>query len=383
MTHALLSTKAGIPLHYANRHGLITGQTGTGKSVSLMRLAEQFHRQGVPVFVSDAKGDLKRLAATCQSVTLSPGGNLTLRLDHMSPDAASRALDLTDTQAACLEIAYRVAEEIGLPLATLADLRAILQTMVRKPHIVAPYGHATPASVSVIMRQIMRIESQSGSSLFSQTCFDVADLLDSGVTILQADSLVNSPRVYAALLLFLLEQLYSRLPEIGDTDKPRLVLFFDESHLLFQDATPALVRKIEQTVRLIRSKGVGVYFATQSQSDIPVMICQQLAHVVAHDRALPVGVADFQTMTEAGKPVSHKGIRVALPDCHDSDLADLPLSIMPQTQAATPALAWPEYLLLVVCLVAIVGAVCAVWLIGGKLAIAASAIVVAGLITAR
>lgn len=336
---ALLNRTAGIPLRYANRHGLITGQTGTGKSVSLMRLAEQFSMQGVPVFVSDVKGDLSALERSCPVAHLDLFNGLSVTVQAMGADLMARALELTDTQAGCLEIAFAYASDIGAPLDTLADLRIVLSAADNDSTVSARYGRVSSASVGVVMRSILRLESQGGKEFFRAPCFDVARLLDMRtkprlsfevnarfeytqpdefngvVSILDSARLIQSPRVYSAFMLWLLTDLWNRLPEIGDIDKPRLVFFFDEAHLLFQDCPPALLRRIEQTTRLIRSKGVGLYFVSQRPDDIPEIVRSQLAHTIEHDRSLPVGTARFATMDMSGKPVPPATVRVELPTC--------------------------------------------------------------------
>lgn len=325
MTRASLNRSSGIPLHYANRHGLIVGPTGCGKSVSLMRLAEQFSHAGVPVFVSDVKTDLSALARSCPASLLDlfgrDGQAISVTFEAMGPDLISRALELSDVQSACVEIAFAYASATGARLDSIADFRSVLQSLQSNAKAVSThYGQVSSASIGVVMRALLRLESQGGNSFFKAPCFDVAKLLqlDSGkglVSILQAQTLINSPRLYSAFLLFLLSKLYDRMPEIGDVEKPRLVFFFDESHLLFQDCPPALLRRIEQTARLIRSKGVGVYFVTQRPDDIPEIIRSQLAHRLEHARALPVGTALFSTMTDSGKPLAPAAVKIDLPDC--------------------------------------------------------------------
>lgn len=302
MTAAALSRSAGIPLRFANRHGLITGQTGTGKTVSLMKLAESFSAAGVPVFVADVKGDIAALSRSCPAAVLDVFGEtgkpLKVTVSAMGPDLLARALELSDTQAGCLEIAFAAARDHGLHMATIDDLRAVLQSLGFQIDT-SRYGKVSAASVSVIMRALLRLEMQGANRFFGNPQFDVADLLDTTpglVSILDSVRLINSPRVYGAFLLWLLSDLWERLPEIGDCDKPRLVMFFDEAHLLFQDCPPALLRRIEQTVRLIRSKGVGVYFVSQSPDDVPPAVREQLAFRIQHSRALRIGQAELSVV---------------------------------------------------------------------------------------
>lgn len=338
MTVARLNSRYGIPLRYANRHGLITGQTGTGKSVSLMRLAEEFSRAGVPVFVSDVKGDLSALGRSCPVASLDLFGNLSVTVSAMGADLMARALELTDTQAACLEIAFAYALDKGAQLNTLDDLRAILASVESDP-AAARFGRVTSASVGVVLRSILRLESQGAGRFFGAPCFDVAALLQQGrrpeivdtmdgepfiapsaaqaglVSILDSVRLINSPRVYSAFLLWLLSDLWERLPEIGDQDKPRLVFFFDEAHLLFQDCPAPLLRRIEQTARLIRSKGVGIYFVSQSLADVPELIKDQLAFRLVHSRDYRVGQAAFSGIDSSGRPFDAGVVKVDLPSC--------------------------------------------------------------------
>lgn len=341
MTVAALSRTIGIPLNYANRHGLITGQTGTGKTVSLMRLAESFASQGVPVFVSDVKGDIAALSRSCPATVYDVFGKsgipLKASIQGIGADLLARALELTDTQSGCLEIAFAYADIMALPLATIDDLRAVLAAMLAaREHVSRTYGQVSPASIGVIQRALLRLEAQGAKQFFGTPSFDVAALLQPGlVSILDSTRLIDSPRVYGAFLLWLLGELRQRLPEVGDLEKPRLVMFFDESHLLFQDCPAALLRRIEQTVRLIRSKGVGVYFVSQSAADIPDLIRQQLAHRIEHSRALPVGTAIVETMTAAGQPAKPVKVQIDKPAC---DLGAL--SVQEQSrfqQAAVPA----------------------------------------------
>lgn len=321
MTAIQLGSSAAIPLRYANRHGLITGATGTGKTVSLMRLAEQFSRQGVSVFLADVKGDIAALSRSCPAEILDlfgqAGKPLNASVASFGADLMARALELTDAQAGALEIAFAFAADRRLPLGTLAELRAVLVAVLAERESVSiVYGQVSGASVGVIQRALLRLEGQAGARFFGTPAFDVAQLLEpSRVSILAADKLMSAPRVYSAFLLWLLAELYERLPEIGDVDKPRLVFFFDESHLLFQDCPLPLLRRIEQTVRLIRSKGVGVFFVSQSAGDIPQLIREQLATRIEHDRALPVGVARFQSIDANGRPTPVLTVKADLPAC--------------------------------------------------------------------
>jgi uncharacterized protein len=323
-----LNRTAGIPLRYANRHGLITGQTGTGKTVTLQRLTEQFSREGVPVFIADVKGDIAALARSCPVEMLdlfgTQGEPVRVPVIAFGADLLARALELTDAQSGALEVCFAYALDSQLPLTDLADLRRVIAAVsANRESVSLAFGQVTNASLSVIQRALLRIEGQGAGRFFGLPPFDVARLLEPGkVSILAADKLMHSPRVYSAFLLYMLSDLYDRLPEIGDMPAPRLAFFFDEAHLLFADCPPALLRRIEQTVRLIRSKGVGVYFVSQKADDVPPIIREQLAHVVTHDRSLPVGTARFATMDSQGKPVAPAVVKVDLPDCPLGALSD-------------------------------------------------------------
>jgi DNA helicase HerA-like ATPase len=312
-----LNKTFGIPARYANRHGLITGQTGTGKTITLMRLAEEFSRAGVPVFIGDVKGDIGALARSCPVTFVDLFDDLNVTFDAMGADLVARSLELTDAQSGVVEIAFAYARDRNLALATISDFRAVLTRLAAEHRDVSiRYGQAGIASIGVVQRALMRLEAQGGRLAFNSPPFDVAELLvPSRVTILKAERLMQSPRLYGAFLLWLLSDLYGRLPEVGDLPKPRLVFFFDEAHLLFTDCNPALLRRIEQTVRLIRSKGVGVYFVSQSAEDIPALVREQLAHRIEHDRSRPIGTARVSTLSQDGKPFGPVDVRVALPSC--------------------------------------------------------------------
>ncbi len=342
-----LNQSTGIPARYANRHGLITGATGTGKTVTLQRLAEKFSRAGTPVFIADVKGDIAALARSCPVTLLDmfgqEGSPAHITFAAMGADLVARALELTDAQAGAVEVAFAYARDRRLRLDTIADFRAVARDLHGNAKAAsAHYGQVSPASLGVVQRALMRLESQGGAAMFRAPAFDVADLLaPSRVSILKADRLMQSPRLYAAFLLFMLSDLYERLPEVGDIAKPRLVFFFDEAHLLFADCPPLLLRRIEQTVRLIRSKGVGVYFVSQSPNDIPQTIREQLAHRIEHDRALPVGAARFRTMCKSGRPLDAGVVKVALPGCELGALTASELAMLaPHRVDAASSIGW-------------------------------------------
>lgn len=304
-----LNASHGIPASYANRHGLITGPTGSGKTISLMRLTESFAKAGVPVFIADAKGDLGALARCTDARFI----NLQVPVWAMGADLLARSLELSDVQAGCLEVGFAYAESEGLPLDTLSHLRQLLAAMlVNREAISQDFGLIGAASVGAIQRALLKLDSPA----FAAPAFDVETLLAPGrVSIMPTAQLLQSPRLYGALMLCLLRDLYRRLPEIGDVAKPRLVLILDEAHTLFADATPALLRQVESTVRLIRSKGVGVYFASQQPEDIPAVIRAQCATTIEHSRELGVGRATFRTLDNQGRPSSPVVIKPNLPSC--------------------------------------------------------------------
>jgi uncharacterized protein len=319
MSDSLLIAKAGaaelslLPA-LANRHGLITGATGTGKTVSLQSLAEQFSRIGVPVFMADVKGDLSGLGApggtnakvTERAAALGielryeacpvafwdvfgeSGHPIRATVSDLGPLLLARLLQLNDTQEGVLNLTFKLADDAGLLLLDLKDLRAMLQHVgEHAAELTTTYGNVSAASIGAIQRGLLALESQGVEHIFGEPMLNVDDLLqtDNGrgvVNILAADRLMSSPKVYATLLLWLLAELFERLPEVGDPDKPKLVFFFDEAHLLFADAPKPLLEKIEQVVRLIRSKGVGVYFVTQNPLDVPDAVLGQLGNRVQH-----------------------------------------------------------------------------------------------------
>lgn len=323
-----LNATAGIPAHYMNRHALITGPTGTGKTVSIMRLIESLSQAGTPVIAPDVKGDLPPLAASCPARVLAPARGLCVPLWAMGADLLARALELTEAQAGALEIAFSYAEEAGAPLDTLGDLRALLSELAAAPDTVAHIGYVTRASVGTIQRALLRIEKGGRGGIFGAPAFDIAAAMDSGlVSIIDASALYHSPRLYGAFMLWLLRELATRFPEAGDLDRPRLALVIDESHCLFHEASPALLRSIEATARLIRSKGVALVFASQSPDDLPAVIRAQCATRIEHARAHGVGNCLFSTLDSSGNPTSPRLIRPALPDC---------MSQPPPEQAASP-----------------------------------------------
>lgn len=311
---------AGIALSRANRHGLIAGATGTGKTVTVQILAEGFSQAGVPVFVSDVKGDLSGIAmpgsdafkhadklkeraatvglddyAYADSPTIfwdlygKQGHPIRTTVSEMGPLLLAQLLKLNDTQAGVLEIAFRYADDQGLLLLDLPDLRAMLaHTAENAKDLSAQYGNVSRASVGAIQRALLQLEGQGGDQFFGEPAFDVDEFFrtdPSGkgmVNVLMADRLMVDPKLYATFLLWLMSELFEALPEVGDPEKPKLVFFFDEAHLLFDDASSALQDKIEQVVRLIRSKGIGIFFVTQNPIDIPEEVAGQLGNRILH-----------------------------------------------------------------------------------------------------
>ncbi|HEX2113305.1 MAG TPA: helicase HerA-like domain-containing protein [Alphaproteobacteria bacterium] len=303
-------------LALANRHGLIAGATGTGKTATLRVLAEGFAAAGVPVFVADVKGDLaglskpgepnpkiadraKKLGIAEFSYRGVPtifwdlyarnGHPIRATISDMGPLLLARLLELNETQSGILQIAFKYADDNGLLLLDLKDLRALLAHMAENAaDLKTSYGNVSAASVGAVQRGLLAIEAQGGDAFFGEPELDLADLmrkdgLGNGiVSILSAETLMMRPKLYATFLLWLLAELFERLPEVGDLDRPKLVFFFDEAHLLFDDAPAALVDKVEQVVRLIRSKGVGIYFVTQNPLDIPERVLGQLGNRVQH-----------------------------------------------------------------------------------------------------
>ena len=300
----------------ANRHGLITGATGTGKTVTLQRMAESFASIGVPVFMADVKGDLsgigaaggssdklmKRLEAigitefTPQANTAvfwnvfgETGHPVRATVSDMGPLLLARLLNLNDTQAGVLTLVFKIADDNGLLLLDLKDLRAMIQFVGdNAKSFTTEYGNISAASIGAIQRGLLGLEQQGGDKFFGEPMLDIADLMQTDgdgrgvINILAADKLYNSPKLYSTFLLWLLSELFEQLPEVGDVEKPKMVFFFDEAHLLFNDAPQALLEKIEQVVRLIRSKAVGVYFVTQNPLDVPDTVLGQLGNRVQH-----------------------------------------------------------------------------------------------------
>lgn len=309
----------GLLLNYANRHGLIAGATGTGKTVTLQILAEGFSAAGVPVFLSDIKGDLSGLPAAgsaefkLHDAFMKRAATIGLDLQYdkfpvtfwdlygdqghpvrttvaeMGPLLLARMLELSDVQEGVLNIVFRVADEEGLPLLDLKDLQSMLLWVgEHASEIALRYGNIASASIGAIQRQLLVLEHQGATAFFGEPALDLMDMMQVApdgrgqINLLAADKLMNSPRLYATFLLWLLSELFEELPEVGNPDKPKLVFFFDEAHLLFDDAPKALVDKVEQVARLIRSKGVGVYFITQNPADVPEDILGQLGNRVQH-----------------------------------------------------------------------------------------------------
>jgi DNA helicase HerA-like ATPase len=320
MTDPLIIARAGttdialLPA-LSNRHGCITGATGTGKTITLQVMAEHFSRIGVPVFLADVKSDLsgiakagvpsEKLTARLEKLDLPTpswagcpvtfwdvfgelGHPVRATISDMGPLLLARLLGLNDTQEGVLTMAFRVADDHGLLLLNLADLRAMLQFLGdNAAEVRTQYGNVSPASIGAIQRGLLQLEDQGGSQFFGEPMLNIADLMQTldgrgVVNVLVADKLMSNPRLYACFLLWMLAELFENLPEVGDREKPKLVFFFDEAHLLFADAPPALLEKVELVVRLIRSKGVGVFFVTLNPIDIPDRVLGQLGNRVQH-----------------------------------------------------------------------------------------------------
>ena len=311
-------TTQDIVLHsqFANRHGLIAGATGTGKTVTLKVLAESFSRLGVPVFLADAKGDVSSLAKAGASspkfderlktlniesvpFAASPvmfwdlfgqqGHPIRTTISEIGPLLLAQMLNLNDTQEGVLSAVFRIADDQGLLLIDFKDLKAMLSYVGENAaELKAEYGNLSPASLGAIQRNLLALGDQGGEQFFGEPSLNILDFIQTDsnghgyINILAADKLMNTPKLYATFLLWMLSELFEQLPEVGDMDKPKLVFFFDEAHLLFDNASPALQQKIEQVVRLIRSKGVGIYFITQNPLDLPESVLGQLGNRVQH-----------------------------------------------------------------------------------------------------
>ena len=320
MTNDILIGRGDQPVNllarYANRHGLVAGATGTGKTVSLLVLAEGFSRMGVPVFMADVKGDVSGLAMAGtphEKITQrveqigmenyhfeanpvvfwdiygKSGHPVRTTISEMGPALLSRILRLNGTQSGIIDIAFKLVDDQGLLLLDMDDLRAVLNYIAdNRKEISSTYGLISTPSIGAIQRALLSLEQDGGRNFFGEPALDLADLIRTDLTgrgiihILAADQLILKPRLYATFLLWLLSELFEVLPEVGDQDKPRLVFFFDEAHLLFEDAPPVLIERVEQVIRIIRSKGVGVYFCSQFPDDIPNEILGQLGNRIQH-----------------------------------------------------------------------------------------------------
>jgi uncharacterized protein len=345
----------------ANRHGVITGATGTGKTVTLQKLAEGFSNRGVPVFMADIKGDLtgisqaggthpkiverlkslgmenstfEGLPVTLWDVFGKQGHPLRATVSEMGPLMIARILQLNETQEGVLTLAFKVADEQGLLLLDLKDLQQLLVYVAdNADEFTTKYGNVSKVSVGAIQRGLLQLEQQQGETFFGEPAVKLEDFMQTlggkGVlNLLAADDLINTPKIYSTFLLWLLSELFEMLPEAGDLDKPKLVFFFDEAHLLFNDAPKALVEKIEQVVRLIRSKGVGVYFVTQSPADIPDSVLAQLGNRVQHalraytpkeQEAVKVAAKSFRENpnVDTVKTITELGVGEVLISCLD------------------------------------------------------------------
>ncbi len=320
MPEPLLIAKSKVDLfllpQFANRHGLIAGATGTGKTVTLQRVAEGLSRIGVPVFMADVKGDLAgqsqpgelkgKIKERIENLKLkdvkfeacpvvlwdafgSQGHPVRTTISEMGPLLLARMLGLNETQAGVLTLAFKIADDNGLALLDLKDLRAMLTHVGdNAKQFTTQYGNVSSASIGAIQRGLLTLDQQGADKFFGEPALNIQDLMQTDgkgrgvVNVLAADKLMAAPKLYSTLLLWLLSELFEELPEVGDPEKPRLVFFFDEAHLLFNEAPPALLEKVEQVVRLIRSKGVGVYFVTQNPLDIPDTVLGQLGNRVQH-----------------------------------------------------------------------------------------------------
>ncbi|WP_292463517.1 helicase HerA-like domain-containing protein [Mesorhizobium sp.] len=286
-------SSVALPLRLANRHGLVTGATGTGKTVTLQRLAEQFSAAGVPVFAADVKGDLSGVATAWPvafwDIFGAHGLPIRTSVQDMGAQMLSSMLGLNAAQHGAMEICFRKSEDDHAYMLTLDDLRWSLNDMLEEREEVSKrYGNVTASSISAIQRNLLALEAQGGDHLFGEPPFDIADFMAidakgrGTINLLHADKLLEAPKLYATFLLWLLTELFRKLPEAGDLAKPKLVFFFDEAHLLFNDAPKPLLQQIERLVRLVRSKGVGVFFVTQSPTDVPSTVLEQLGTRILH-----------------------------------------------------------------------------------------------------
>jgi uncharacterized protein len=357
-------THQDVVLHsqFANRHGLIAGATGTGKTVTLKVLAESFSRIGVPVFLADAKGDVSSLAKAGESnpkfedrlknlnidsIPFAPspvvfwdlfgdqGHPIRTTISEIGPLLLARMLNLNDTQEGVLSAVFRIADDQGLLLIDFKDLKAMLTYVSdNASEFKAEYGNLSPASLGAIQRNLLALADQGGDKFFGEPALDIMDFIQTdsqgrgNINILAADKLMNTPKLYATFLLWMLSELFEQLPEVGDMDKPKLVFFFDEAHLLFDNASGALQEKIEQVVRLIRSKGVGIYFVTQNPLDLPESVLGQLGNRVQHalraftpkdQKAVKTAADTFRANPEfkVDQAITELGVGEALISCLD------------------------------------------------------------------
>ncbi len=346
-----------LDLKLANRHGLIAGATGTGKTVSLQILAEGFSSQGVPVFMADVKGDLsgisqagkahKKLEERANTIGFDDyeyrefptvfwdlygkqGHPIRTTISEMGPLLLSRLLELNDTQEGVVNIVFKLADDEGMLLLDLKDFRAMLNFVGENAkELTTEYGNVSRASVGAIQRRLLVLEQQGGENFFGEPALDLEHIMQTNsegygyINILAADKLMQNPRMYSTFLLWMLSELFEELPEVGDPDKPKLVFFFDEAHLLFNRAPRALIEKVEQVVKLIRSKGVGIYFVTQNPTDIPEGVLSQLGNRIQHalraytpreQKAVRVAAETFRVNPkfDAAKAITELGVGEAL-----------------------------------------------------------------------
>lgn len=358
------NTQQDIVLHsqFANRHGLIAGATGTGKTVTLKVLAESFSRIGVPVFLADAKGDVSSLAKAGESnakfnerlkilniesipFSSSPvvfwdlfgvqGHPIRTTVSEIGPLLLAQMLNLNDTQEGVLSAVFRIADDQGLLLIDFKDLKSMISYVTEHAaEFKAEYGNLSPASLGAIQRNLLALADQGGDQFFGEPSLNILDFIQTdsqgrgNINLLAADKLMNTPKLYATFLLWMLSELFEQLPEVGDMDKPKLVFFFDEAHLLFDNASAALQEKIEQVVRLIRSKGVGIYFVTQNPLDLPESVLGQLGNRVQHalraftpkdQKAVKTAADTFRANPEfkVDQAITELGVGEALISCLD------------------------------------------------------------------
>ncbi|MDO5647024.1 helicase HerA-like domain-containing protein [Paracoccus sp. (in: a-proteobacteria)] len=326
----------GIPARFANRHTVITGPAGMGKTVTMMKLMESFADRGAAVIAPDMKGDLMALTRSCNVSVLQPltGPGVAMRLEmwRLGADLMARALELPDAQAGAVEIAFAFAKERDYYLNTLKDFRNLLALMAADPQQVAHLGYVTPASIGTVQRALLRIETQGFGDLFGSPDYDIADSVPDGkVSIIDVSRLIHSPALYGAMMLYLLREYATRLRECGDLPRPNVAIVIDQAHSLFDGATPALMRSVDATLRQMQSKGVALIFASQSARDIPTIVRSQCASTIEFAREFGVGHCRFTTLDRSGQTRPARMIRTSPPQARLGALTPDEVAALPVT----------------------------------------------------